>query len=115
MTAEAKSSGGVGKLYLLLSVLACFGLGAIALYSSGVGLVEPKFHRAAGFALALVVGITASRARREADRSVTGPRATMHFFLDAAMLAAGLGVRSVTRTTAPFDLSKPPLMVQAGE
>ncbi len=90
MTAEANPSAGTGKLYLLLSALACFSLGAIALYSSGVGLVEPKFHRAAGFALALVVGITASRARREAAGPVTGTRATFHLILDAVMLIAGL-------------------------
>lgn len=90
MTAETKPSGGIGKLYLLLSALACFFLGAIALYSSGIGLIEPKFHRAAGFALALIVGITASRSRREAQGVVTGPRAVMHLALDFAMLVAGL-------------------------
>ncbi len=90
MTAEANPSGGIRKLYLLFSAIACFFLGAIALYSSGVGLVEPKFHRAAGFALALVVGITASRNRREAKRPVAGTRATVHLVLDVVMLAAGL-------------------------
>ncbi|WP_299637051.1 TRAP transporter fused permease subunit [uncultured Ruegeria sp.] len=90
MTAEEKSSGGIGKLYQLVSALACFLLGAIALYSSGVGLVEPKFHRAAGFALALVVGITASRSRREAIGRVSGPKATFHLVLDFVMLVAGL-------------------------
>ena len=90
MTAEAYPSGGSGKLYTFAAALACFFLGAIALYSSGIGLVEPKFHRAAGFALALVVGITASRARREAKGTVTGPRATAHLALDVAMLIAGL-------------------------
>ncbi|WP_195818722.1 TRAP transporter permease [Roseobacter sp. MH60115] len=90
MTTEANPSSGIGKLYLLLSALACLLLGAIAFYSSGIGLVEPKFHRAAGFALALVVGITASRARREANGPVTGARAKMHLVLDALMLAAGL-------------------------
>ncbi len=90
MTAEANLSSGIGKLYLLISALACFLLGAIALYSSGIGLVEPKFHRAVGFALALVVGITASRARRDAKGPVTGPKATIHLILDAVMLAAGL-------------------------
>ena len=90
MTAEANPSGGIGKVYLLASALACFLLGAMALYSSGIGLVEPKFHRAAGFALALVVGITASRSRREAVAPATGGRATFHLVLDGAMLAAGL-------------------------
>ena len=90
MTAVANPSGGVGKLYLLLSALACFMLGAIALYSSGIGLVEPKFHRAAGFALALVAGLAAARARREAKGAVEGPRAALNLILDGAMLLAGL-------------------------
>ena len=33
------------------------------------------------------------------------------FLVALAMLAAGLGVRSATRHFAPFDNSKPPLMV----
>jgi len=90
MTVETNPSRGVGRLYLLLSALACFALGAIALYSSGIGLVEPKFHRAAGFALALVVGIVASRTRREAKAPVTGTKETAHVFVDVAMLGAGL-------------------------
>lgn len=90
MTEDATPSSGIDKLYWLLSVLACFGLGAIALYSSGVGLVEPKFHRAAGFALALVVGITASRSKRQAKAVGGGPMAIPHLILDVAMLVAGL-------------------------
>lgn len=90
MTAEANPSGGIDKLYRLLSALTCCLLGAIALYSSGIGLVEPKFHRAAGFALALVVGITASRNRREAKGPIAGAKATIHLALDVAMLLAGL-------------------------
>ncbi|WP_136440967.1 TRAP transporter permease [Pacificoceanicola onchidii] len=90
MTAEANPSGGIGRLYLLFSALACFMLGIIALYSSGIGLVEPKFHRAAGFALALVAGIAASRARREASGAVLGTKASLHLALDGVMLVAGL-------------------------
>ncbi|MBY5931452.1 TRAP transporter fused permease subunit [Tateyamaria omphalii] len=90
MTAEANPSGGIGKLYPLLSALACCLLGALALYSSGIGLVEQKFHRAAGFALALVVGITASRNRREAKGPVAGAKAAIHLAMDVAMLVAGL-------------------------
>lgn len=90
MTEDATPSSGIDKLYWLLSVLACFGLGTIALYSSGVGLVEPKFHRAAGFALALVVGITASRSKRQAKAVGGGPMAIPHLILDVAMLVAGL-------------------------
>ena len=90
MTVETLNSGGTAKLFAILSALACFLLGAIALYSSGIGLIEPKFHRAAGFALALIVGISASRAKREAKGAVTAPRRTLHLALDALMLSAGL-------------------------
>ncbi len=90
MTAEAPHPGGTAKLHALLAALACFLLGAIALYSSGVGLVEPKFHRAAGFALALIVGIAASRTKREARGPVTGTKAALHLAMDAVMLVAGL-------------------------
>ena len=89
MTAETETSGGTAKLFALLSALACFLLGAIALYSSGIGLIEPKFHRAAGFALALVAGVAASRAKREAAGPVTGARATLHLIIDVIMLVAG--------------------------
>ena len=90
MTAEANSPGGAGKTYLFFSAIACFLLGAIAVYSSGIGLVEPKLHRAVGFALALVVGISASRARQAQYGPVTGTKATLHLFVDGALLVAGL-------------------------
>jgi TRAP transporter 4TM/12TM fusion protein len=90
MTAVTQTSGGTARLYAVVSAICCLLLGLIALYSSGIDLVEPKFHRAAGFALALIVGVAAARARREAKGPVTGARATMHLVLDAAMVAAGL-------------------------
>ena len=90
MTVDAKLSGGLDRLYLVLAASACFGLGVITLYSSGVGLVEPKFHRSSGFVLALIVGISVSRMRRQAGGTVAGSRAVIHGILDAAMLAAGM-------------------------
>jgi len=42
------------------STLACVALAGIALYSSGVGLIDPKLHRAGGFALALLVAVAVS-------------------------------------------------------
>ena len=53
------------RLFAIVSVLACFGLGLITLYSSGIGLIDPKMHRAAGFALALIVAVVASENRLE--------------------------------------------------
>ena len=90
MTAGTQTSGGTAKIFALLSALACFLLGAIALYSSGLGLIEPKLHRAAGFALAVIVGVAAARARREAKGPVTGARAALHLILDIVMIVAGL-------------------------
>ncbi|WP_298362844.1 TRAP transporter fused permease subunit [uncultured Litoreibacter sp.] len=90
MTAETQSSGGTAKLFALLSALACFLLGAIALYSSGLGLIEPKFHRAAGFALALIAGVAAARAKREAAGPIVGTKGGLHLILDVAMVVAGL-------------------------
>lgn len=90
MTVVTDTSGGTAKLFALISAMGCFLLGIIALYSSGIGLIEPKFHRAAGFALALVVGVAAARARREAQGPVTGTRSLVHLVLDVLMIAAGL-------------------------
>lgn len=90
MTAQPTPSRRTDLLYALVSAVACFLLGAIALYSSGIDLVEPKFHRAAGFALALFVGVAASRSRREADGPVTGTRATVHIVVDIALIVGGL-------------------------
>lgn len=69
--------------------LACLALGAIALYSSGIGLIDPKMHRASGFALALLIAIIVSPA---SDRSHP-PKTRSSFFhlaLDALLLLAGL-------------------------
>jgi len=57
------------KLFAGVSILACFILGVIALYSSGIGLIDPKFHRSIGFALALVAAVVLSRKRGAAKRS----------------------------------------------
>lgn len=52
------------RVFMLLAGVACFILGVIALYSSGIDLIDPKLHRASGFALALIVAVAASRGRR---------------------------------------------------
>ncbi len=90
MTTEIHPSGGTNRLFGILTALACFLLGAIALYSSGIGLIEPKFHRAAGFGLALMVGIGVSRAKREANGPLTSAQNSFHLIVDVVMLAAGL-------------------------
>ncbi len=70
------------------ATLACAALGLIALYSSGIGLLDPKVHRAGGFALALIVGISAARSKRMKSGS-SGFEAA-HLAVDLAMLIAGV-------------------------
>jgi|GEM_PF-7035391 len=57
MTSSTQSTGMPTRILALLYAAACFGLGIIALYSSGIGLIDPKFHRAVGFGLALIVAV----------------------------------------------------------
>lgn len=87
MTDAAPSARLALRLFSLASALACFALAAVTLYSSGLGLVDPKLHRAAGFDLALVVGVAVSQYRRQAAfKQVT----SLHLLGDAVLLAAGL-------------------------
>ena len=78
------------RLFAFLAALACAALGVIALYSSGIGLIDPKLHRAGGFALALLVGVAAARARREAKYPTGVPLPGLQLVLDIALIVAGL-------------------------
>ncbi|WP_299029392.1 TRAP transporter fused permease subunit [uncultured Sulfitobacter sp.] len=82
MTEQALSSK-TNAVFSMVSVLACAALGAIALYTSGMGLLDAKLHRAGGFALALVVGVAAARAKR----AQSGP---LHTGIDLALIALGM-------------------------
>ena len=74
-------------LFATASGLAAVGLGAIALYSSGIDLVDPKLHRAFCFALALFVGIAASQKKRlDAGKDLSFRTLS----LDLLLLLAGL-------------------------
>ncbi len=87
MTDAAHPTKNLTRVFAWLSSAACLVLGLIALYSSGIDLIDPKMHRALGFALALFVGIAASRKRWLAtDRPVT----PYHVALDTLLLVAGL-------------------------
>ena len=69
-------------------LLACVALGAIALYSSGVGLIDPKAHRAAGFAFSLIVAVVVSRRKREAEGKNAFPQ--IQLIIDVALIIVGL-------------------------
>ena len=74
----------------LASTLACAALGLIALYSSGIGLLDPKLHRAGGFALALIVGVAAARSKALNTALKSGGYQARHLILDCVMIVAGL-------------------------
>lgn len=89
---SALKSHAPDKLFSGASILACFVLGAIALYSSGVGLIDPKLHRAIGFALALIAAVAVSRKRRDArntrqERKERFPR--FNLAIDLLLIIAG--------------------------
>ena len=77
------------KLRGVVSAVACFVLGGIALYSSGVGLIDPKLHRALGFALALLIAVLVSRVRDNSQSPA--PRGTLlSLITDVLLLVFGL-------------------------
>ncbi|TQV71305.1 TRAP transporter permease [Denitrobaculum tricleocarpae] len=91
MTEPTPPSGVTAKALSAASILSCALLGIIALYSSGLGLLDPKLHRAGGFALALIAGVAVSAAMRqrlaeEAGRTVN----LLHPLSDTVLILAGL-------------------------
>ncbi|MEX3015276.1 TRAP transporter permease [Gymnodinialimonas hymeniacidonis] len=80
-------SGPIDRAFTWAAYLACAALGAIAIYSAGIDLIDPKMHRAVGFALALFVAIAVSRRRRVDAGKANGP---IHLAIDLALLGAGL-------------------------
>jgi len=89
MTTHQEKIGLPAHLSTWVYTLACFALGAIALYSSGIGLIAPNVHRAAGFALSLIVAVMVSRARRAAsERGDAMPQFSLA--IDLALVVVGL-------------------------
>jgi len=86
------------KYFAGVLMLACFCLGAMALYSAGVGLIDPKLHRAAGFALALLVAVAVSRTRRasktlkqKSEKQKPSERAIrLSLVIDLGLIVAGI-------------------------
>ena len=89
MTTHQEKIGFPEHLSTWVYTLACFALGAIALYSSGIGLIAPNVHRAAGFALSLIVAVMVSRARRAAsERGDAMPQFSLA--IDLGLVVVGL-------------------------
>ncbi len=90
MTDAVIWSRGPTLIFRVLFVLSCAALGVIAIYSSGIGLLDPKLHRAAGFALALIAGVAVARSRREVEHPQGVPFAGLHVVIDVALIVIGL-------------------------
>lgn len=87
MTESATHANGAARAFAFASSAACLVLALIALYSSGIDLIDPKLHRAAGFALALFVSLAASHQKRTAAGKKVG---LARWGVDAILLIAGL-------------------------
>lgn len=90
MTNSDIQNQSVDSILKWAALLGCVALGAIALYSSGVGLIDPKVHRAGGFGLALLVGVYAARSKRQGTQAPQGISNLLHSIIDFALIAAGL-------------------------
>lgn len=88
MTDVAPAPNGMIRIFALASTIACFALGMITLYSSGVGLIDPKLHRAVGFALALIVAVAVSQTRHQ-QKTGAAP-GSLGLAIDSILVVAGL-------------------------
>ena len=74
------------RIYVIVVILSCVTLCLITLYSAGVGPIDPKLHRAGGFALALIIAVAVSGVRRK-DCGASLP---LLLVIDSALILAGL-------------------------
>ena len=80
---------GTTRFFTTTGGMACFLLGVITLYSSGIGLIDAKLHRAGGFALALIVAVWLSREKRGVKEQTSRLR-LIYLGLDLALIVGGL-------------------------
>ncbi|MBX2838674.1 MAG: TRAP transporter fused permease subunit [Gammaproteobacteria bacterium] len=89
MTGEASRTDWSEKVFNGAWMIACVVLGVITLYSSGIGLIDPKAHRALGFALSLLVAVVVSRQKR-AKKNPDSSTSMVHLIGDIALLVIGV-------------------------
>lgn len=90
MTNAQKNTAFAARAFALAGLVAAAILGAITIYTAGIGLLDPKTHRAAGFALALVATIVAARRKSGPRAALNTTRGLRAWVVDLAMLAGGL-------------------------
>ena len=78
------------RVLMIVGILAAAALGAITIYISGIGLLDPKMHRAGGFALALAAALAVARRKARAKAPKSRAREMVALGVDAALLVAGL-------------------------
>ena len=78
------------RAFALAGMLAAAALGAITIYISGIGLLDPKLHRAGGFALALITALAVSQKKSQRLHRASSGEAMLRLAIDLAMLIAGL-------------------------
>ncbi len=89
MTDPSRASAQMSRVLNWASVIACAILGAMAIYTSGIGLLDASTQRAGGFALALIVGVAASRSIRN-PKQMSSASSTFHIIMDVILIVAGL-------------------------
>lgn len=89
MTDPSRASAQMSRVLNWASVIACAILGTMAIYTSGIGLLDASTQRAGGFALALIVGVAASRSIRNPKR-MSSASSTFHIIMDVILIVAGL-------------------------
>jgi len=72
----------------LAGMLAAAALGAITIYISGIGLLDPKMHRAGGFALALIIALAVSQ--KKSNHKPGSTQAMLAMGVNTVLLIAGL-------------------------
>lgn len=90
MTDTAVSAPLPVRALAIAGILAAAALGAITIYISGIGLLDPKVHRAGGFALALIAALAVAR-RKAREKGPQSPmRELVGWGVDAILLIVGL-------------------------
>ena len=77
------------KIFWLAALFAGLGLGLVTLYSAGIDLVDPKFHRAFAFSLAIIAGVYLSQLKR-AQKIQSQAVTVMQLCIDIGLIIAGI-------------------------
>lgn len=89
MNEQATVSHPLLRILFFASVACCGVIGAMSLYSAGIGLIDPTWHRTLGFGLALVIGVAAARRKQLSAAPQGSGYGIRHIAVDLLLLGAG--------------------------